>query len=324
MSPRIPRRAALALTGAALAAPALAQGVFPNRPVTLVIPYPPGGTIDILGRALAPGLEASLGQSVVIENRGGASGNIGTQRVARAAPDGYTVALTTNAPLVTNRFFMRDLGFDPDRELTPVSAGAEGLMCLVVARSLPVANVAEFLAHLRANPGRIGFGTPGVGSPHHLAGEFLKQLTNTDMTHIPYRGGAAAVTDLSGGQLPAAVLSLAPVLPARERVRILALTSNDRYATEPDIPTLRETVPGFVNGPAAMTAFVAPAGTPPAAIARWNAAVRAAFGQPSLAPILAQNGFNPIPGTPEALSERLNAERVVVERLVTALGIRPE
>ena len=234
------------------------------------------------------------------------------------------MALTTNAPLVTNRFFMRDLGFDPDRELTPVSAGAEGLMCLVVARSLPVVNVAEFLAHLRANPGRIGFGTPGVGSPHHLAGEFLKQLTNTDMTHIPYRGGAAAVTDLSGGQLPAAVLSLAPVLPARERVRILALTSNDRYATEPDIPTLRETVPGFVNGPAAMTAFVAPAGTPPAAIARWNTAVRAAFGQPSLAPILAQNGFNPIPGTPEALSERLNAERVVVERLVTALGIRPE
>lgn len=153
---------------------------------------------------------------------------------------------------------------------------------------------------------------------------FLKQLTSTDMTHIPYRGGAAAVTDLAGGQLPAAVLSLAPVLPARDRVRILALTSNDRYATEPDVPTLRETVPGFVNGPAAMTAFVAPAGTPPAAIARWNAAVRAAFGQPSLAPILAQNGFNPIPGTPEALAERLNAERVVVERLTTALNIRPE
>jgi tripartite-type tricarboxylate transporter receptor subunit TctC len=324
MSARITRRAALALTGAALAAPALGQGAFPTRPVNLVIPYPPGGTIDILGRALAPGLEASLGQSVVIENRGGASGNIGTQRVARAAPDGYTVALTTNAPLVTNRFFMRDLGFDPDRDLVPISASAEGLMCLVVAQSLPVTNVAEFIAHLRANPGRVGFGTPGVGSPHHLAGEFLKQLTSTDMTHIPYRGGAAAVTDLAGGQLPAAVLSLAPVLPARDRVRILALTSNARYATEPDIPTLRETVPGFVNGPAAMTAFVAPAGTPPAAIARWNTAVRAAFGQPSLAPILAQNGFNPIPGAPEALAERLNAERVVVERLTTALNIRPE
>jgi tripartite-type tricarboxylate transporter receptor subunit TctC len=324
MSTRVSRRAALVLGAASLATPALAQGGFPTRPVTLVIPYPPGGTIDILGRALAPGLEASLGQSVVIENRSGASGNIGTQRVARATPDGYTVALTTNAPLVTNRFFMRDLGFDPDRELAPISAAAEGLMCLVVARGLPVANVAEFLAHLRANPGRIGFGTPGVGSPHHLAGEFLKQLTSTDMTHIPYRGGAAAVTDLAGGQLPAAVLSLAPVLPARDRVRILALTANDRTPIEPEIPVLRETVPGFVNGPAAMTAFVAPAGTPAPAIARWNAAVRAAFGQPALAPIVAQNGFTPIPGTPEALAERLSAERVVVERLVAALGIRPE
>ncbi len=132
------------------------------------------------------------------------------------------------------------------------------------------------------------------------------------------------MTDLAAGQLPAAILSLAPVLPARERVRILALTSNDRYPTEPAIPTLRETVPGFVNGPAAMTAFVAPAGTPPAVIARWNTAVRAAFGQPSLAPILAQNGFNPIPGTPEALAERLQAELAIVTPLVRALNIRPE
>jgi tripartite-type tricarboxylate transporter receptor subunit TctC len=221
--------AAPALASSALA-PALAQPAWPNRPIRLVIPFPPGGTTDILGRYIAPPLSAALGQSVIVENRTGGAGTIGALETIRATPDGHTICITIST-LITTALLSRQ-PYHPLNDITPILHLANVANILVVNKALPVRSVAELIAYGRANPGKLSFGSPGIGSSVHLSGEMFKQATGIDMVHVPYRGGGPALADLVGGQLQLIFGNASSTLPfvRGDQVRALAVTAATRQS----------------------------------------------------------------------------------------------
>lgn len=326
-------RAAASLTGALLAALALlpvasqahAQA-WPTKQIALIVPYPPGGSIDVVAREIAERVGTAIGQSVVVQNVGGASGNIGTAQVARATPDGHTLLITTNAPLVFNRFFMKQMPFDAQADLEPIILSTITPIALAVHASLPVKSIAELVEHARRNPDAISFASSGAGSPHHVAGELLKSVAGIAMRHVPYRGSSPAITDLIGGHVNAGFITMGFILPHAKAgsVRLLAMVEDKRATLLPDLPTIGETLPGYRNAPSGWQAFLAPRATPKPVIARLNAEIGKALGDPRLVALLAASGVQVGGGPPGLVTERIKSETEVMRTLAPTIGIKQE
>jgi tripartite-type tricarboxylate transporter receptor subunit TctC len=315
---------AAAITAAAAVLPALAQDAFPSKPLTMLVPFPPGGVADTVGRPVAEAMARALGQPMVVENKGGAGGAIGTALAARAAPDGHTLVLGNDATHMLNKLFMKDLAYDPVKDFAPLVLGADNIIVLAVNPSVPATSVAELVAHARQNPGKLSYGSSGKGSPHHLAGELLAQLTDTKLVHVPYRGGGPALTDLMAGHIPMAFLSLAAAVGQMEagKIRVLAVVGGQRYRRIPDVPTVGETVKGF-EVPSWLALF-APAGTPQPIVARLVSEISRALQADDVRPKLENAGLAVVAGPPEALRTAIDTGLARWAKVVETAGITPE
>jgi tripartite-type tricarboxylate transporter receptor subunit TctC len=308
----------------ALAAGAAAAPDYPTRPITMVVPFPPGALTDAVARLSRDALGTALGQPVVIENRGGAGGTTGAAFVANANPDGYTLLTAVSAPITMNKFMQRNFPYDPLTAFAPVSLLAESYLLLVVHPSLPVHSTAEFIAYARGNPGKLAYGSSGVGSAHHIAGELLKQKTGIDMVHVPYKGGAPSMQDLIAGNIPVAFATAPAALPQIEagRIRALATTRAERIPELPDIPTIAETVPGVTT--LSWAGLFAPAATPAPVVGRLNAAAVKAVATPDVVASFKLQGLTARSSTPAELRARIESELVQWARIIPALGIAAE
>jgi tripartite-type tricarboxylate transporter receptor subunit TctC len=321
---RLPRRSLALLPAALLAAPALAQEApWPSRPIRLVVAFPPGGLTDVMGRMVALRLQGVLGQPVVVENRGGAGGTTGTQVAVRSAPDGYTLAFAAPSTHVTGPILFPAPGYDGVSDVAPVGAFASIASVLVVHPSVPAGTVAELTALAKARPGALNFGSAGAGGSVHLAGELFKMRAGVDIVHVPYRGGAAMLTDLLSGRVQMAFDNLPQILPhvRSGAVRGLAVTSRERQALLPDLPTMIEAgVPGYEI--ISWFGLTAPAGTPAPIVARINAVMRAMVADPAVVAQLDQMGATPLSMTPEQFGAFLRAERERYGEIIRVSGAR--
>ncbi len=318
------RRVALAaLAAAALISSASAQ-TYPAKPITIVIGYTPGAVSDLTARTIAEGLHQAWGQPVIVDNRPGSGGNIGAAFVARAPADGYTLLVGTDAQMASNVHLYKYAGFDPVKDFAPVASAGANIICLAVNAELPIKTVADLIAYAKANPGKLNYGSSGVGSPHHLAGELLHQLAGIDIAHIPYKGGGAAVNDLLGGHIGMAFLSLSAAVPHMNtgRLRIIAMVEKTRYAALPDIPTIGETVPGFEMS--SWVGVFAPAATPREIVARLNDEIGKIMTVPDVKQKLAALGLVVTPGKPDDLAAVVKDGLKVRGELIKAAGIQPE
>jgi tripartite-type tricarboxylate transporter receptor subunit TctC len=312
---------ALPLAVAIATAPAVAQD-YPSRPVTIVVGYTPGATSDLLARTMAERLNAAWGQSVIVDNRSGVGGNIAAGYVARAPADGYTLMVGTDAIMTSNVFLYKNTPFDPVKDFAPITNAGANIICLAVHVDLPVNSVAELIAYAKANPGKLQYGSSGIGSPHHLAGELLRQKTGIEIVHVPYRGGGATINDLLGGHIKVAFLSLSTAVPHLNsgKIRIVAVVEKSRYAAMPDVPTIGETVPGFEMS--SWLGFFAPAGTP--LITRLNEAMVKVLTTDAVKEKLAALGLVVAPSTPAALAATVREGLAVRGELVRAANIQAE
>lgn len=303
------RRLLLGLaTGTALAGPALAQGEWPQRSIRMISPFPPGGAADLLARALAEELTPILRQSVVVENRTGAGGSVGTEAAVRSLPDGYTMVMGSTGPMAINPALIR-LTYDPGRDLVPVVPVAAVASVLVVHPSVNARTLPELLALARAEPGRLNYGSSGIGSAQHLFMELLKQQANVDITHIPYRGTGPAMVDTVGGRLTMMFDTTPTALPhIRDgRVRAIAVTSGRRDPALPDVPAIGETVPGYEA--LGWYGILSPTGTPAAAVERMSREVNALLRRADFVAKLAAQGVEPLPGTPAEFAAMITRDR---------------
>ncbi|HEY0294367.1 MAG TPA: tripartite tricarboxylate transporter substrate binding protein [Bordetella sp.] len=267
---------------------------YPDEPLRLVVPYPPAGITDIAARALAKGMSADLKQNIIVENRAGAGGSIGTAWAAHAAPDGYTILMGTSATHGTNPTTLASLNYDAVKDFAAVSLVASAPLVVEVNPSLPVHNIREFIDYLKKHPDSVFFASTGTGGSVHLSVEYFKLKTGTSMQHVPYKGSAPALSDLVGGQVQVMfdnIPSSAPLIKGG-KLRALAVTSTTRIADLPDVPTVSESgVPGFETG--SWVGIYAPAGTPPAVVERLNKAVNAALQDPAVRTVFANSGLIP-------------------------------
>ncbi|WP_426959711.1 Bug family tripartite tricarboxylate transporter substrate binding protein [Muricoccus radiodurans] len=327
MNATVTRRAALAAalaTGSAAKARAQAAP-WPTKPVRIIVPFPPGGLVDVLARAVSQSLATKFGQPFVVENRAGAGGNIGADAVAKAAPDGYTLLASSLGPLAVNQFIYPSMPYDTNTAFAPITLLAATPKVLCVANNRPWRNVGALVAEAKARPGQLTAGSAGGGSSLHLALELFKGATGTEIQHIPYRGAAPAVTDLVAGTIDMVIDNVPNILgQIRGRaVRPLAVATEARLPQLPDVPTMAEEgVPGFIFG----TAFgmAAPAGTPPDLIARVAEAVAEALREPATANRLTEQGAI-LGGTgPEAFAALIGRERTTLEPVIRRANIRAE
>ena len=315
----------LALALAALAAfPALAQrSGYPDRPIRLIVPFPPGGGNDILARAVGQRLGPALGQQIIVDNRGGAGGIIGGQIAATATPDGYTLFLGSVGSLAHNPALRPNNPYDPPRDFAAVSLLATSPFMLAVHPALPARTVQEFLALARAKPGTINYGSAGTGSSLHMTGELFRHASGIDIVHIPYKGTAPALVALLAGQVQVIFSTMPPVLPHVKtgRLRALGVSTTVRAKAAPEVPTLAEAgVPGFsvLN----WQGIVVPAKTPPSVVGRLNQEIRNVLAAPEMIKVLAAQGLDPAPGTPGEFDKLIREEIVRWRTLVKAAGIR--
>ena len=318
------RRLALALLACLVASPAALAQTYPSRAITIVIGYTPGAVSDLTARTIADGLNRAWGQPVIVDNRPGSGGNIGAALVARAAGDGYTLMVGTDAQMASNVHLYKHAGFDPVKDFAPVAYAGANIICLAVNAELPIRSVADVIDYAKKNPGKLTYGSSGTGSPHHLAGELLRQKTGIDITHIPYKGGGAAVNDLIGGHIGMAFLSLSAAVPHMNtgKIRIVAMVEKTRYAALPDIPTIGETVPGFEMS--SWVGIFAPAGTPAEIVAKLNAQIAGILSADAVKTKLANLGLVVLTGKPEELAETVKEGLRVRGELVKAAGIQAE
>jgi len=316
-------RAVLALLLALAAAAAQAQA-WPAKPVRFVVPFPPGGATDVAARTLADKLTAALGQQFVVENRAGAVGAIGTTEVARAAPDGYVILFAAD-PVTTLHLVVKNLQYDVRRDFVPVTQVTTQPLGFAVHAAVPARTVQEFVALARANPGKFSFAHSGTGSGQHLSGELFKKLAGIDMTHVPYKGGAPAVQDLVGGQVPAAFLGSTPLIPHHNagRIRILAFTSKDRFPALPEVPTLHESgFPGFDS--TQWLGLLAPRGTSAEIVNRLQAETKKALGLADLQERLLKSGLITVGSSPKEFEAVIRADIERWSRLAAELGLQPQ
>jgi tripartite-type tricarboxylate transporter receptor subunit TctC len=326
----MPSRRAVLTAAAAFGAPAWtraqeAAGWRPSRPIRFIVPFVAGGSADIAARLIADRMGELLGQPVVVENRGGSGGNIGGEMAARAAPDGHTLLMGVTGLLSTNPHIYRSMGFDPARDLAPVSLAYTSDLVIVVPNRLPVATLREFVAYARARPGALSFGSSGHGASTHTAAELFRLAAGLDLVHVPYRGSGAAMNDLLAGTIQMMLIQIAgAAAQIRDgQVRALAATGPRRHPLLPEVPTVGEE--GWPEATATSWGCVmAPAGTPAPTVAALNAAVVAAVATPSVAQRLEAAGVDGETGTPAALGAFIAAERAKWGRVVREARIAVE
>jgi len=313
-------RTFLAVIAIALAGPLMAQ-TYPTQPIRLIAPFPPGGSVDITARLIAEPLGKDLGQRIVIENRSGASGNIGMDVAARAAPDGYTIVLNT-IPLVTNQSLFEKLTWDPIRDFAPIGMVATSPHVLVVPAKVPAKSVDDLVKLARSKPGRLSYASAGVGTTFHFCGEMFKDSTGTFILHVPYRGGGPALLDTLAGQVDMSFPTLSAALPHVKAgtLRALAVTDTRRSPLLPGVPTMQEAgVKDFQF--TQWLALLAPAKTPPAIVNRLNAALKNALNAPEVKEKFQSQAFESFITTPEEAGRYLAAEVQRFSKLIKARGI---
>jgi tripartite-type tricarboxylate transporter receptor subunit TctC len=321
---RIGAACAALLALAAVAPAARPQEAYPARNVTLVVPYTPGTGADILARILGPKLAERWKVAVITDNRAGATGNIGTEHVAKSAPDGYTL-LCTATSFGTNPALSRKLPFDPIRDFAPVVLLATSAVSLVINAQLPAKSVREFIDLAKKEPGKLYYSSPGNGGPQHLTMELFKQETGTDIVHVPYKGSGGAIADLIAGHVQAMVISLQTAAPYVQggKLRMLAVMSAERSPAFPDVPTMKELGHGDLEVETWYGMF-APAGTPPAIVARINADLNALLKEPDVRALLEKQGMNPAGGPPERFGGLVKSELARWSRVVKGAGIKAD
>ena len=315
--------ASMALTASALLAPvAYAADAWPAKPIQLVIPYPPGGSADLLGRPLAMQLQQQLGQPVVLEYKPGAGGTLASQYVARAKPDGYTVFMVLAAHAINDSLYPK-LPYDTRKDFAPVSLVANLPMVVAASGKLPAKNIHELIQAAKAAPGKLTFGSAGNGNPGHLAAEYVSSIAGVKMTHVPYKGSAGVVNAMLAGDIDLTFDSISTSMPhiRSGRMHALAVTSPQRSALAPEVPTVQEQgIAGFdVTG---WYALIAPAGTPPEITQRLSREIAAALRQPQLQSQLAAGGYEPVGSTPEALQAHIEREITRWAAVVKSTGAR--
>jgi len=325
MKLRIPHAVMALVSALALLAPHVhAQApAYPTKPIRIVVPFPPGGATDILARDVAQKLSEAWGQQVIVDNRPGAGGNIGSELVAKAAPDGYTLEMGTVGTHAINASLYAKMPYDHIRDFVPVILVAGVPNVLVVNPSVPVNSVQELIAYAKANPGKLNFASSGSGTSIHLSGELFKVMAGVQMTHVPYKGSAPAVQDLIGGQVQLMFDNLPPSLPQIKagKLRALAVTSATRAPALPDTPTIAEAgLPGFEAS--SWFGLLAPAGTPPAIVAKLNAEVAKWLATPEAREKLARQGANAAGGTPEDFAKHIAAETAKWAKVVKDSGAK--
>jgi tripartite-type tricarboxylate transporter receptor subunit TctC len=318
------RLSLILLAMAAFAPLAAAQPAYPNKPVRIIVPYPPGGTADIVGRTIAEKLGGTWGQSVIVENRAGAGGTIGVDAAAKSAPDGYTMVLGVTGPVTIAPGINPQLAYDPLRDLVPVTLVAAVPSVVAVHPSVAARDLRELIALAKSQPGKLSFASAGTGTSVHIAGELLKSMAGVDILHVPYKGGAPALNDLMGGQVSMIIENMPQLLPQVRsgRIRALAVTSRQRSAALPDLPAVAEILPGYE----ATTWFglLAPAGTPQDIVRKVQADVAQAVALPEVKERLAGLGAEVIGGTPEAFSAHLRAELLRFAKVIKDAGIKAD
>lgn len=320
---RVLASALLALTPALLATSAQAQANWPTHAGRIVVPYPAGGATDIMGRVAAEALAQGTGHRFVVDNKGGASGALGSAEVERAAPDGYTLLVATPATHVTNAFLKAKLAYDPDN-FEPVVLLSRSPLVLIAHPSLPANSVAELVALAKREPGKLNYASSGTGATSHLAPELFKKLAEVDIAHIPYRGAGPAMTDLVGGKVQMMFDNLQSALPQIEagHVKVLGVTSAERLASHPKVPAIGETVKGYEA--LSFLALVAPKGTPRPTIDVISRQIQTHLKAPALAATLAGIGVEPVESTPESLATFLRGERAKWGALIKERGLTAE
>ena len=316
--------AALAVATFALPLAAQAQASYPDKPIRFVVPYPPGGGTDVVARIVQMRLQAALGQSVVIDNKGGAGGSLGTDIVAKAAPDGYTVLFTLSSHTINPAIFPK-LPFDTIKDFEPVGLVASLPQILVANTAVPVRTVADVVAQAKAAPDKFSFASVGNGSPGHLAGEMMVIRTGAPMLHIPYRGGGPAITDVMGGQVPYLWVSIPAAAQHVKggKLKALAVSTVKRSAAFPDVPTMQEAgVPDFEVD--SWYAMLVPAKTPKAIIDKLNKALNTVLAEPAIRAQLLEQGAEAVGGTPEALGKTIAAELPKWAKLAKDANIRAD
>jgi tripartite-type tricarboxylate transporter receptor subunit TctC len=294
---------------------------YPNRPITLVIPFPPGGSTSIVGRTVADKMSEILGQQLVVDNRGGAGGTIGTKAVAKAAPDGYTILLGYTGTLAIGPTLYKNAGYDPRKDFAPIGMIGHAPNSLVVHPKFPAKSVAELVAYAKANPGKVNYGSAGVGTVSHVSGEYFATAAGVKLVHIPYKGTGPALADLIGGHIP---MAFAPIPATHGPVsqglmRGLAVTSGTRSKLVPDLPTIQEAgIKGFEAS--LYYGLVAPAGTPRAIIDRLNRALRDALGSAEVQKRLTNDGAEATPGSPEDYAAHIDRDEKRWSVVVKAAG----
>jgi tripartite-type tricarboxylate transporter receptor subunit TctC len=305
---------AIFVLGAVLAAifslgGAAAAQSYPTKPIKLIVPFAAGGPADVIGRIIGQQAGIILGQSFVVENRGGAGGSIGARLAAQAEPDGYTLMYANTSTLSINPAVYRNLDYDPAKVFTPVALVGTTSNLVVVNPALPIRSIADLIAYGKANPGKLAYSSPGVGTPPHMIGEMLKLRTGLDITHVPYKSGGSSTQDVVSGQVPLTFENPAVSLPLvlAGSIRAIAVTSEARNPRLPDVATVAETIPDFVS--VSFTGVVAPAGVPPAIVAKLNAAINESLKAPAVMATLAKLSVDIKPGTPAEFGAFLAKER---------------
>jgi tripartite-type tricarboxylate transporter receptor subunit TctC len=309
----------------ALSAPASAQTALSGKPITIVVPFPPGPSLDLVARLTGARLAEALGQPVVVENRTGANGTLGASAVARAAPDGQTLLFTTASTQVTAVHLMKSVPYDPLKDFTPIVAAVEPVTCLIVNSALPVNSVAELVAYAKARPGMLSYGSSGVGSVFHLVGELFNQTAGVSINHVPYRGVAPALQDVVAGHIPMAFLSISNALALGDNagIKILAVLEPHRFARRPDIPSISEAVPAF-RTPSSWFGVFGPAGLPIPMVTRLNGEIIKTLAAADVKAKLDENGLTVIGGSPEDFRALIVDGLSRYGAIIRAAGIKPE
>jgi tripartite-type tricarboxylate transporter receptor subunit TctC len=313
----------LLLILAFISTPVLAQA-WPTKAVRFIVPFPPGGSTDVAARTLADKLTRALGQQVVVDNRSGGGGAIGTVEAARAAPDGYTLLFVAD-PVITLHLVVKNVQFDMQRDFSAVTQVTTQPIAVAVHSSLPAKSVQELIAYAKANPGKLSFAHSGTGSGQHMSGELLKKMAGIDIVHIPYKGGGPAVQDLVGGQVPMGVLGSTPLIPHHRagRIRIIAFTSKARFAPMPEIPTLHESgLAGFDT--TQWLGILAPKGTPAEIISRVHAESVKALALPDVRERLAQAALLAVGSTPKEFEALIRADLERWTAIAKELKLEPQ
>src|SRR3954447_10627455 len=298
---------------------------YPTRAITLVIPFAPGGSTSIVGRGIGDKMSELLGEKVVVDNRPGAGGTVGTKAVARSEPDGYTLVLGYTGTLAIGPSLYKNVGYDPRKNLAPIGLIGNAPNSLVVHPSFPAKTVAELIAYAKANPGKVNFGSAGAGTASHITGEYFARAAGITLVHIPYKGTGPALTDLLGGHIPMAVAPIpaSHANVAAGKLRALAVTSTARSSLLPDVPTVAEAaLPGF--DASLYYGLAAPAGTPRPIIDKLNKALRDALASDEVKRQLDNDGTEITPGTPEDYGVFIDKDEKKWAQLVKASGVEPE